>query len=240
MPEFVFSLLGDVPSEQRLLAESLRDQLVAQDADARILEDKLPLARPDRVVVAVGDPEPLAKAPGPVRTKTIRIAFGTPGNEQGAAGGEIADLIALTVSPNFAAVEQMRKAGWRAAHLQLGYEPAWDRCEEVAGDPPLTLIEGLGEAPYFDWLASLLAIHRGTVVLHEHSIGYLPLRPGQHIFVAARERLNCVAAALEQDPERRRQTATAAHDFLARLVPMSVAASALLGHARALLMQPVA
>lgn len=251
MPELLFTVATDSPPEFHLLAEALRREVVAQDAVARLV-DKPPPPRPDRVYVALGAPSELRDAPQRQRARTIVVSPSQPGSPGHQAVLELAPRVALTLHPNFFVARRLIDRGLRAAHLQLGYTPAWD--ESIGAERSLDTVEANridrlskaklalisgNEGPLaFDWLHSLLAIHRGAVVLHEHCFGAAPLDAGRHMFVASGDSVEAVADALLADPERRGRVATEAHRFISELLPMSVGASALLGYARSLLVQP--
>jgi hypothetical protein len=239
VPELIFTVAEDSPPAYGLLASALRDAVLREDADAELLSSStLPPPRPDRVYVLVGTPANPTAAPTQDLKRTIAISAALPGSAAWEATLALAPRVAITLHPNHAATQEIQASGCWAGHLQLGYEPSWDRFDPAA-EPELEVIRAPAEPAYFDWVAALAAIHSGAVVLHERAISTLPLIPGRHIYIAARESLPAVAEALRAEPERLRQTAAEAHDFIARLLRMDIGAAALLGHSRGLVVQPI-
>jgi hypothetical protein len=82
-------------------------------------------------------------------------------------------------------------------------------------------------------------MHRGSVVLHERSLGVAPLAPARHLFFAPADAIDQVAAALEKGPERLQKCRLAALDFIRTSLPLAIAGAALIGAARTLVAQPL-
>lgn len=223
------------------LAAALDREVGLQDAASLLVTGAPPEPREDRVYVLLqGDGEVEIDSPEPGRT--ISVVTALPGSERFERGVEPALRSGAAFHVNSIAVERLRELGVPARHLQLGFSRFADRVDP-AGDPE-TLRRGelivLRSGGYFDWPRALGAIHAGAVVLHEQSLGVAPLVAGKHLFVAAADALDPVAAALLRDPERLLRVRQQAREFAAAALPLALAAAALIGAARTLVAQPLA
>jgi Glycosyl transferase family 2/Glycosyl transferases group 1 len=76
------------------------------------------------------------------------------------------------------------------------------------------------ESQSFEWVRFLEAACNGCVMLSEQCIDHHPLVPGEHFLVAGADSLPLVAGHLLDDPERLRQVAVQAYDFVHDQLPM--------------------
>lgn len=96
-----------------------------------------------------------------------------------------------------------------------------------------------GDEPYFEWLRAIQAMHCGAVVVSEHSTGYDPLSPAQHIFFGRAESLGQIADQLLLDPDYVAGIGQAAHDFISWSMPLAASVAELAGTARTLVARPI-
>ncbi len=89
------------------------------------------------------------------------------------------------------------------------------------------------DEPYFEWLRVTEAVHCGTVVVSEPSVGTGIFDPGEHLLVATVESLPHVIQALLDDASLQERIRKAAYERL-REVPVARAAEILLESAHAL------
>jgi hypothetical protein len=231
MPELAFLAPHDPVS--RDLAAALCREVERQDA-AALLAAAPPPPRPDRVYVAVEE-EGMEGVATPDPRRTILVALTSPADAAFEQTVERAREAGAVFHVNYPAIERLRQAGVPARHLQLGFAEGC-RGFDPAAAPELEVIGGR----YFDWPRAARAIHRGAVVLHRHALGVAPLVPGRHLFVGAEDSLDVLAEALRQDRDRLAEVRLQALEFLRDALPLSLAAGALLGAARALVAQPLA
>jgi hypothetical protein len=233
MPEIAFVVPVSQSARAGDLAVALAAEIGRQDALGTISPEP-PRPAPDRVMVAF-DPECLATA-GSSPERSILLLLDSPGAGAFETALEPARRFGSVFHPNAAAVERLRERGVAARHLQLGYSVAWPGTGEPRSHGRLEVMEGCGG--YFDWVRALGAIHRGSAVLHEHSLGWAPLRPGEHLFMGSASALPTLRALLTKDRARLDAAHGAAIAYLREILPLELAASALIGAARGAVAQP--
>ena len=79
----------------------------------------------------------------------------------------------------------------------------------------------------FEWVRALEAICNGCVVVSEHSRDFVPLVAGRHVIAGAPHRLNELARALLEHPERVQDIREEAYRFVRDEVPMRPSAAML-------------
>jgi hypothetical protein len=234
MPELSFVLGSTASPALGDLVAALAGEVARQDAVAAVVSE-FPDPRPYRVAVVFNaEPEAQRELSAAEMTRTIEVVTISPGSGEFAAAAGLAARAGAAFHVNSAGLEQMFAAGVPARHLQLGFSPDWP--DRPAEDDGLAVIEGQG---YFDWVEALAAIHRGDVVLHEHSLGMPPLVAGRHVFVATSESLDLVGDLLRQDERRLESVREEASAFCRTALPLAIAAAALIGAARAGVAQPL-
>ncbi|HEX5711868.1 MAG TPA: hypothetical protein VFX85_00985 [Solirubrobacterales bacterium] len=237
MPELVFVPPPGGADRDADLAAALAAEVGAQDA-AALVATAAPERRPDRVCVLLGAAcEGEGALPAEDLPRTIAVLSAAPESERFAAAAELAGRAGAAFHVNSEAIAPLHALGVPARHLQLGYAESW---AETLGPAPSPAPEVLRDrAGYFDWVAALRALHRGAVVVHEEALGVAPLVPDRHLFLAAPDRLEALAANLAGEPERLERVRAAALEFLRAALPMALAAAALIGSARMLVAQPL-
>ncbi|MDT7545826.1 MAG: hypothetical protein QOE99_1936, partial [Actinomycetota bacterium] len=90
----------------------------------------------------------------------------------------------------------------------------------------------VAERPYFEWMRVVQAIGAGCAVVSEHSAGYAPLVPGEHLIFGKAETLGLLTQQLLDEEERRWELARDAWLFLRDELPFSRAVAGLIdaGH----------
>lgn len=253
MPELAFLASEAAAGPAVDLAVVLSQEVDRQDAASALVPSGSLDFRSDRVFVRVVGDEGPGSLPEPSElSRTIVVLLALPGAAGFERGVEVARGAGGVFHVNATAVQGLRAIGVPARHLQIGYAPGWDRFDpRSAREVSIAVADDLGALTqsqlavirsaegYFDWPRALRAIHCGAVVLHERSLGMTPLVAGQHLFVAAAERLDPVAAVLLRDRERLDHVRAEALDFLRRALPLELAAAALIGMARTLVARPV-
>jgi hypothetical protein len=96
-------------------------------------------------------------------------------------------------------------------------EPKWDMMRRSR----VLLNVHVAERPYFEWLRVVQAIGAGCAVVSEHSAGYAPLVPGQHVVFGGAQALGLLAQELLDDEERRWALTRDAWLFLRDELPFS-------------------
>jgi len=250
VPELVFLAPEAAAGPAADLAVVLSEEIGRQDAASTLVPGRGLDLRSDRVfVLVVGDEDP---GPLPELSRTIVVLLAPPGTDCFEQDVAVAREAGGVFHVNAVAVQELLAIGVPAKHLQLGYAPGWDRFDpQATREASIAAVDDLDALTrsqlaivrsaegYFDWPRALRAIHCGAVVLHERSLGMAPLLAGRHLFVAAAERLEPVAAVLLRDRERLDCVRAEALDFLHQAVPLELAAAALIGAARTLVAQPL-
>jgi GT2 family glycosyltransferase len=91
-----------------------------------------------------------------------------------------------------------------------------------------------GEAPYFEWMRALDALHSGVVLVSEHSVGVAPLVPGTHLFTGRPESLALIADGLLRDEPRLERVRRDAYEFIRSSIPFAPSVEKLAEAANAL------
>jgi hypothetical protein len=235
MPELAFLLPDSGSAGVADLVTALSREVGRQDAASLLCAGSPPPGRGDRVYVVFGGAdEGDVETPEPARTISVLLA--PPGSDRFEEGVELGRRAGAVFHVNSVATERLLELGLPARHLQLGYSVDWGGFDPETA-PELAIVRDCGG--YLDWPRVLDAIHRGAVVLHEQALGLAPLVAGRHLFVAAPEALDTVAAALRSDPARLGRVRSEALDFVRGALPLALAAAALVGAARALVAQPL-
>lgn len=79
----------------------------------------------------------------------------------------------------------------------------------------------VADRPYFEWLRVVQAISAGCVVVSEHSSGFAPLRPRDHIVFGDTRNLGLLTQMLLEDEDMRWWVARGAWTFLREEMPFS-------------------
>jgi GT2 family glycosyltransferase len=91
-----------------------------------------------------------------------------------------------------------------------------------------------GDAPYFEWMRALDALHCGAVLLSEHSIGIDPLTPSVHLFVGRPESLGLMADGLLHDQPYLARVRRQGYKFIRESLPFAASVAKLAEAADAL------
>ncbi len=232
MPELAF--LGATGASGDL-ARALADEVSRGDAVGVLCDEALEEAADRAHVIVVGSDEDGTR-PLPDLSRSIVVLLAPPPSEGFVDSVRLARAAGAVFHVNPAAVVDLQDLDLQARHLPLGYVESWDSFDADAG-PGVTVVRpGHG---YFDWPGALRPIHRGSVVLHERSRGMAPLVAGRHLFVGDPDRLETLAEALAEDPERLLKVRDRAIGFLRDALPLGRAAAALTGAARAIVGKPL-
>ncbi len=102
--------------------------------------------------------------------RTIGLCVEMPGTEWFEVTAECAPLVARTLAINTSSMIELRRRGLEAAHLQLGYWPAWDAWRGVADHPRTVDVAYLGSTDarrgrVLAGYADVLAQHRTKLLI---------------------------------------------------------------------------
>lgn len=78
-----------------------------------------------------------------------------------------------------------------------------------------------GELGYFEWQRAIEAMVNGCVLLTEHSLGFEPLVPGEHLVSVSLRSLDMALEALLNDPDELSRIRAASYEFLRDELPLS-------------------
>jgi hypothetical protein len=234
MPELTFVLGSAASAPLADLAATLAAEVSGQDAVASVVTG-FPESRPDRIVVVFDADLATDRAVGGEELRrTIIVVTEEPGSPGFGETADLARRVGMAFHVNSIALDGLHAAGVPARHLQLGFSSSWPTRDASADG--LAVIRGGG---YFAWPEALAAIHRNDVVLHEQCLGATPLVAGRHLFVAVPESLELVGDLLRRRQARLAAVRKEAKRFVGEALPMALAASALIGAARAAVAQPM-
>jgi hypothetical protein len=91
----------------------------------------------------------------------------------------------------------------------------------------------------FDWRGAVDAIHAGAVVVSEHSSGFAPLIPGEHLVVAGADALPYVVEHLLEDEDRLARLRSQAYQRLRDWIPYALSVAVLRAAVVELVGEPV-
>jgi hypothetical protein len=95
--------------------------------------------------------------------------------------------------------------------------PKWDLLKRAR----VLLNLHVSERPYFEWLRIVQAIGSGCAVVSQHSLGYAPLVPGEHILFGRPTAVGLLGAELLDDEPMRAELAERAWHFLKEELPLA-------------------